>query len=315
MKDKVSIIIPIYNTQKYLKKCVESLIKQSYNNIEIILINDGSTDDSKNICLNLKNKDKRIIFLDQKNKGVSSARNLGLKNAQGNYITFIDSDDYVDKDYIKKMLECIIKNNADICECSVQKIDEHGHNLDIIALKNEIIECREYIKERYANLNNITDFVTHKMFKKSVLAKNKFPKYNYSEDYIFLTHILENVDKLVIIDKILYYYLIPCRKYEIKKFSKNSMEVVNARVQIFEYYQKKNQEKLMKITAVQLLSRIMSVYKKCDKEHKNILKHYFKKYYKYAINAPCTKIKKVYRWIKYKYFFLNISMTHLIFKK
>ncbi len=315
MKEKVSIIIPVYNTEKYLKKCIESLIKQTYSNIEIILINDGSTDNSRNICIELKNKDKRIIFLEQKNKGVSAARNFGLKNAKGNFITFVDSDDYVHKDYVKKMLECIIKYNADICECSVQKIDEQNHNLDKIILKDEIMNQKDFIKEKYANLNNITDFVTHKLFKKSILNKEQFPQFNYSEDYIFLTYVLENTNRVVILKNILYYYLIPHRKYDIKKFSINSMEVVNARVQIFKYYQKKNQDKLMKITAVQLLSRIMSVYKKCDKEYQKVLKYYFKEYYKYALKAPTTKLKKIYRCIKFKCFLLNPNFTLHIFNK
>ena len=100
MNGKVSIIVPVYNVQKYLARCIESLICQTYGNIEIILVNDGSTDGSEDICKEYKNIDNRIIVINQKNAGLSVARNTGIENASGDYLCFVDSDDWVELDYV-----------------------------------------------------------------------------------------------------------------------------------------------------------------------------------------------------------------------
>ena len=113
----VSIIVPIYNAEKYIFGLIENLMNQTYKNIEIILVNDGSTDNSLNICNELQSKDNRIKVIDKKNGGVSSARNKGIKESKGEYITFIDSDDNIGEDYVRKMVEnvedtyCLIKCN------------------------------------------------------------------------------------------------------------------------------------------------------------------------------------------------------------
>ena len=111
MNPLVSVIIPIYNVEKYLGRCLDSVINQDYKNIEIILINDGATDNSLNIAIDYQKKDKRIKVFSQKNQGLSAARNTGLDKAVGNYITFIDSDDYVSKDYVSYMFNLLKKNN------------------------------------------------------------------------------------------------------------------------------------------------------------------------------------------------------------
>ena len=100
MNPLVSVIIPVYNVEKYLRRCLNSVIDQEYKNIEIILVNDGSTDNSLEIAISYKEKDKRIKVFSQENQGLSAARNMGLDKSHGEYITFIDSDDYVSKDYV-----------------------------------------------------------------------------------------------------------------------------------------------------------------------------------------------------------------------
>lgn len=114
MKDKVSIIVPIYNVGKYLSKCIESIINQDYQNIEIILVDDGSPDNSGSICDKYASKDSRIKVIHKKNGGVSSARNEGIKNATGKYLCFADGDDYVMNDYISYLVNLITQNDADI---------------------------------------------------------------------------------------------------------------------------------------------------------------------------------------------------------
>ena len=112
--NKVSIIIPVYNVEKEVKSCLESAINQTYENLEILVVNDGSTDDSKEICLSLAKQDKRIIYFEKPNGGLSDARNFGLERASGDYIFFLDSDDTIEKDCIETLCSLIEENQSDI---------------------------------------------------------------------------------------------------------------------------------------------------------------------------------------------------------
>ena len=121
--EKLTVIVPVYNSSKYLKKCIESILEQTYVNTEIILVNDGSTDNSIDICKEFKQIDNRIIVIDKENGGVASARNAGLEVATGSYVAFVDSDDYVEKDMYETMIEALNNNNADIVECGFNQIN------------------------------------------------------------------------------------------------------------------------------------------------------------------------------------------------
>ncbi len=114
MKDKVSVVVPIYNVEKYLPKCIESIQMQTYNNLEIILVNDGSTDSCLKICEKYKKLDKRVIIINKENGGLSDARNFGIEKATGKWITFIDSDDYVEKDYIETLMSLSDSDDYDV---------------------------------------------------------------------------------------------------------------------------------------------------------------------------------------------------------
>ncbi|MGI6499315.1 MAG: glycosyltransferase family 2 protein [Anaerostipes sp.] len=119
--EKVSIIIPVYGVEAYLAECLESLINQTYENLEIIVVDDESPDQCPKICDEFAERDKRIIVIHQKNKGAAGARNTGLKAATGNYICFVDSDDKVKEDYVKVLVDTLKENNADIVVCSFEE--------------------------------------------------------------------------------------------------------------------------------------------------------------------------------------------------
>ena len=141
----VSIIIPIFNTESYLDQCLESVYRQTYDNIEIILINDGSTDKSASICLKWCGKDDRFIYIEQENCGQGIARNRGVQLARGEYITFIDSDDWITPDYVKRLLGRCEQENADMCRAGMQYYDEYkaclGDKLDIPKVEASNIYC------------------------------------------------------------------------------------------------------------------------------------------------------------------------------
>lgn len=127
---KISVIIPVYNAEKTLKKCLDSILNQSLKEIEIILINDGSKDKSDGICQNYVKKDTRILYINKSNEGCSITRNLGIDIAKGKYITFVDSDDYLEKEMYKSMYNIAKKDNSDIVVCGFNILDEKYNHLE-----------------------------------------------------------------------------------------------------------------------------------------------------------------------------------------
>lgn len=121
-KDLVSVIVPLYNVEKYLDECISSIVNQSYKNIEILVVNDGSTDSSYSICEAWSKKDSRIRLLNQINQGQGIARNYGVKEANGEWVAFVDSDDWIDKEYIELMLQAIVRENANMAKCNYTQV-------------------------------------------------------------------------------------------------------------------------------------------------------------------------------------------------
>lgn len=122
----ISIIIPVYNVERYLNKCLDSIINQTYKNLEIVLVDDGSTDRSGLICDDYAAKDNRVIVLHKENSGVSEARNIGLKHSTGEFIGFVDGDDYVDRQMYELLLERLESDNSDMAACNYLQVDEEG---------------------------------------------------------------------------------------------------------------------------------------------------------------------------------------------
>lgn len=210
MEDKVSIIIPIYNMENYLGKCIESIIKQSYKNIEIILINDGSTDRSEIICKKYQIKDKRIKVIFSENKGVSNARNLGIEASTGEYMLFIDPDDTVDERYIEEMLTCIKEYYCDVVFCLAKHIYPKLNKIYTIKLENEEKISNDFIKDFYLIAEQ---FHTPwgKLYKSDIIKKYdiKFPiDLITSEDQVFNQEYLKHIKTYRFLNRNLYNYYI-----------------------------------------------------------------------------------------------------------
>lgn len=146
---KISIVVPIYNVEKYVKKCIESLIKQTYKNIEIILVDDGSTDNSVGIIDEYANKDPRVVAIHQENKGVSAARNAGLKVARGEYIGFVDPDDYVDCQMYEVMVNKLQTGFADLAVCGYLKVWESSGEIETFCLADKIVSAKNCLNDLF----------------------------------------------------------------------------------------------------------------------------------------------------------------------
>lgn len=187
----ISVIIPIYNSSKTLRRTLDSVLSQSYSRLQIILVNDGSTDDSLDICKGYQENDPRIVILNQDNKGVGEARNNGIDHAMGDYISFIDSDDKIDADYFLTLMGTAKSTNADIVESGVRVILGSDSIIYPYEKEKKINLCgsKEYMKNYLNFLFSIS--VWGKLYKRSVIGDIRFPKLNINEDFIFMWEIVK----------------------------------------------------------------------------------------------------------------------------
>ena len=212
----ISIVIPIYNAEKYLEECLNSIKSQTYKNFEVIMVNDGSKDDSETICMNFLRSDSRFRYLKKANGGVSSARNLGLDNVKGDYITFIDADDWVDENYLDLLITTVKKNHSDIVVSSYKQFN----NIDVFYLRAYTIQEKYLLNFEKMNRD---DFLTifpklmsinvcfnnavAKLFRKELVKNLRFDtSIKYGEDLDFYFRLYLNVDSISYVDEPTYVY-------------------------------------------------------------------------------------------------------------
>lgn len=202
---EVSIIVPVYNTASYLPSCLESLTSQTYSNIEILLINDGSTDSSETIIKSFQEKDSRIRYFHQENRGVSAARNLGIEKAKGKYLCFVDSDDVVSNTFVEDFLTYFLED-TDLVATSIISLHEMKKKK-----KEEKFIIKEYGKEKRYDIiyDEFSGFLCNKMFRTSIIRKSELSlseNISMCEDMLFLYQYLIYCRKVVGFTKINYYY-------------------------------------------------------------------------------------------------------------
>ena len=199
----ISIIIPVYNTEKYLVRCLNSVLIQSYKNIEVILIDDGSTDNSYKICLGFSKLDKRIKVIKQQNSGASVARNKGINIAKGKYIGFVDSDDIIDKDMFKTLYDNLIKYDADLSICEVVRFNKEPNfnNSNNITLLNKKEALKILLEDK-----KICSYSVNKLCKKELIKDIKYPLNKMQEDVGTIYKFITTANKIVYSDSKLYGY-------------------------------------------------------------------------------------------------------------
>ena len=205
MKDLISVIVPVYNVELYLNRCVESLVRQTYKHLEIILVDDGSPDECPNICDEWRNKDSRIRVIHKTNGGLSSARNAGLAVAKGEYIAFVDSDDWIHAEYIEHLYVAIKKYEVDIAACDIRwvytesQVEEKSKSLTKLYSTEEALET-------LINGETFRAVAWNKLYHKNLLIGELFEVGRYHEDEFFTYRIMAKADKMVFVNEKLYYY-------------------------------------------------------------------------------------------------------------
>lgn len=224
----ISVIVPVYNVEKYLNRCIESIVNQSYKNLEIILVDDGSTDSCPKMCDEWAVKDCRIRVLHLKNSGAANARNAALLHALGDYISFADSDDYLEPDMYEQLLETALNHNADITLCSYQ-INDESRGEKASASISQIDAMRQLVTGNYGY-----GVLWNKLYKSEIIKGIEMPKLIYSEDLVFNYYALKNAAVAAENQLKLYHYYQNEASAVHRKFDKNNYDAVTARKIIFD---------------------------------------------------------------------------------
>ena len=202
----VSVIVPIYNVEKYLRKSVDSIINQSYKNLEIILVDDGSPDNCPDICEEYAEKDSRVRVIHKENGGLSDARNAGTDIAKGEYISYIDSDDWIDSETIKLTLEKMLEVGAEIGAFNVLVVYEGEQVTPDLSEDFEVMNSEQAIATTMRN-TKVKTTAWNKIYKSEILKDLRFPKGRLNEDEFFTFRVLDRAEKIVYIHRQCYYYL------------------------------------------------------------------------------------------------------------
>lgn len=203
--DRISVIMPLYNAEAYMRNSIKSIIGQSYKDIELILVDDGSSDETLMVAYELASVDNRISVISQKNAGPGSARNNGLNHCQGQFVCFVDSDDYLEKDAIQTMLEAF-EEDVDIVQCRAMKVYDDGQeDLEVWEEEGQVLTSYEAMKDYLYNPKPIIRFsVWAKLFRREVIENIRFPLMNNSEDVVFNAEAICRSRSIKYIPRILY---------------------------------------------------------------------------------------------------------------
>lgn len=205
-KPLVSIIVPIYNVELYLDHCVQSIVDQTYKNLEIILVDDGSPDNCPAMCDSWAAKDNRIKVIHKKNGGLSDARNAGLQIASGELISFIDSDDWVEPNFVQYLYGAMEETNAEIAECSTRYVTEDGTVIKTRKAGSGILDCITALRKLVLE-DGVYQTVWNKLYRRELIQGIPFALGKYNEDEFWTYQVVERVQRLATVEMPLYNYL------------------------------------------------------------------------------------------------------------
>lgn len=236
----ITVIIPVYNCEKYLNTCIESIVNQTYKNLEIILVNDGSTDNTKDICNIWKKKDSRIKVYNIKNNGSAHARNIGILNSSGDYFYFIDSDDYIESDMLENLLFLMEKYNCQIVESGYDLVNDRGDMINSCSYDlYHLQEFTSYEAMQYHIKDEIfKQIIWNKLYKKDVIVKFKENKIIDDEFWTYL--VLSKAEHLFYTKKIYYHYRQHDNSIMHVKYSLKNLDVLEARRLRYEFIKNNN---------------------------------------------------------------------------
>ena len=306
---KVSIIIPIYNVKKYLRRCVDSILSQTYSDIEIILVNDGSTDNCLEICYEYQTQDKRVVVINKQNGGLSDARNAGIDIANGDYIYFVDSDDYIDCYTIEKLMnyailgaDVVVSNFDRVSESTVIGASKGGGKVETYSSGMDFYRLIYLEKDRYLHCN----LAWGKLYKASLFENIRYPVGKIHEDEFTTYKLLFKAGETVFVDEPLYHYYIREGSITSVKFTEKNLATLEALEQRYKYFLSLGDQPFIEYTRNSLLGmHILDYYRIEDKNTKKELRNRFIGLYKkekanLSISKHCQYILFLYVPFLYK---------------
>ena len=292
----ISVIVPIFNTQKYLNKCIDSICNQTYRDLEIILVDDGSTDDSGKICDEYAGRDERIKVIHKSNGGLSDARNKGLDVASGEFVAFVDGDDYIHHDMYAILLQTMNDYQADITCCDYRKVSED----EIITEDSSIGKCTSYSGEdvirQIWNDNVKTVIQCNKLYKAEIFSNIRYPIGRYHEDTFVIHHILQKCKIYTVVEQKLYYYVQHSESIMSNFKIKRVEDAIDAYKERIDLFKKIGCQEGVSVTKKQIVNELMYIVDMQLRSH--------------DINAA-KQVQKIYRRYFGKYLYMFLSKKYL----
>ena len=238
MNETISVIVPIYNASSFLNKCISSIINQTYKQLEIILVNDGSTDNSLEICNLYASNDERIKIINKENGGVSSARNRGIEAATGKYLIFIDADDYIEKNMFEVLSNDLFKYDVDMSMCGYKNVDINGNILSVSeSLKEKYFDAKTF-KHYLFMPNYYREILCNKLFKIDIIKNNNIrfrEDIHINENIVFILDFAYFARKYVFDNELLYNFVQHKNSALNEKFNLKKVSVLSSYVRLLEY--------------------------------------------------------------------------------
>ena len=314
----VSLIIPVFNVEEYLPQCLDSVRAQTHRDIEVILIDDGSTDSSGEICNNYKDLDERISVLHQENRGIADTRNAGIEASSGDYIVFVDADDYLDKDHIKQLLTLCTDNDADMA-CSAWVLDDHGRLSRCSYHKKEpgLYKGNQEAMRALLTTRLLSSSVWGKIYKRKLFDEVRFPEgTNYYEDDATMYRLVSHADSVAIGEGETYYYRLRDDCLIHRVFNENNLKMISVFEERCAFIEARYPELATYARSDVLMAVNHCVIKMCDEElydHPCIpdLKQYYRKYEKYYLKGISYFPAKLFSIVAYMNIRLAMRMYRL----
>lgn len=304
MNNIISVIVPVYNAAQYINRCVSSIQAQTYNNFELILVNDGSTDNSLERCKELKKKDSRIKVIERKNGGASAARNTGLNLATGEYVVFVDADDFVSNKYLENLYRSVKESRCDIVQCEMESVfkEPEKPNEKVYSINDvEIITVEQALNGRKYKV-----CVWGKIYSSRVFKSYRFPEGTIYEDDASYYRLVYEAEGIAILKECLYFYYMSDDSVMRNKKKNKSLAFIEIYNQRIKFFEEKEEEALVEGTYIRYCIVLMLFMAEASYYHNNIddinmlWELYKKNYYKIA-KSPILGYKDKIILLSYRF--------------
>ena len=319
VSDKISVIVPVYNVEKYLPRCIDSILNQTYKNLEIILVDDGSPDNCPAICDEYTQRDSRIKVIHKENGGVSSARNAGLDVATGEYIGFVDSDDWIATNMYEFLINSLTEQKADISICNFHSVDINGNSYNNVQYFGGIF-FQDEILNKYLSDSLCTPCVFNKLFNAQTIGGIRFDlSKKIGEDFLFNYFVFKNAKKIVTVEDLLYYYSVDrCdsaihkANYELVNRWKNTKYIMETDITnnaLYNYCLSRYAKELLCCIKELLRTKNKELINKCYSEITNEIKNYAKRFLKQLNLSYLIKFSIIFIYL-FPNLFKNVYLVY-----